>query len=114
MNEIFLKLKENGIEVYYVGQKKGICTSNYVVLKDGGTQPYLNSNRIGKQMVDVLFFIPKNNFSKVESYKREVKSILKTIGLLRYTGVETPVITDNQVEGLTWSVLYEIQKKLEG
>ena len=35
--KLFEYLKDNGADVYFVGQHKGECKSPYIVLKDDGT-----------------------------------------------------------------------------
>lgn len=106
----FLKLK--GIEVYFVGQHKGECTSKYVVLKDSGTSSLNGKN--GKGYIDVLFFIPQNRFTQCEQFKKEVKGYIKEFNKLKYTGNETGIVTDDEKKALTFSVLYELSKKMEG
>ena len=107
-------LIDNEIKVYLPGQHKGDCAFNYVVLKDGGTSGYMGSNKIGTQLIDVIFFVPQNKYSKCEEFKNEIKTLLEEFPGIRYTGDETGVITDDSVKGLTFSVMYESQKIIGG
>lgn len=107
-------LIDNGIKVYLVGQHKGDCTSNYVVLKDSGTSGYMGSNKVGTQLIDVLFFVPQNKYSQCDKFKEEVKTLLSEFKGIRYTGDETGVIPDDGVKALTFSVMYQSQKIIGG
>jgi hypothetical protein len=108
----FLRLK--GIDVYFIGQHQGECKTPHVVLKDDSTAGQNGSNKIGSQVVDIIFFMPQNQFTKTRSFKREIKTYLKELNFLRYTGIETGTVTDDEKKALTFSVLYQIQKALEG
>ena len=107
-------LIDNGIKAYLPGQHNGDCTFNYVVLKDSGTSGYMGNNKIGTQLIDVIFFVPQNKYSKCEEFKNEIKTLLKELPGVRYAGDETGVITDDSVKGLTFSVMYESQKIIGG
>ena len=107
-------LIDNGIKVYLPGQHKGDCLFNYVVLKDNGTSGYLGSNKIGTQLIDVIFFVPQNRYSQCEIFKKEIKTLLGEFPGIRFTGDETGAITDDSVKALTFSVMYESQKIIGG
>lgn len=107
-------LIDNEIKAYLPGQHKGDCLFNYVVLKDSGTSGYMGSNKIGTQLIDVIFFVPQNKYSQCEIFKKEIKTLLEEFPGIRYTGDETRVITDDSVKGLTFSVMYESQKIIGG
>ena len=80
------------------------------VLKDDGTNSL--NGKTGTSLIDVLFFIPENKFTRCESYKNDVKRLIKQFGKLRYTGVETGIVVDDQKKALTFSILYESYKRL--
>ncbi|MCM0648633.1 hypothetical protein NBE98_09630 [Clostridium swellfunianum] len=114
MTRIYDYLNSKGIDVYFIGQHQGECDNPYVVLKDDGTVGQNDSNKIGAQTVDIIFFIPQNQFTKSISYKKQVKGYLKELNFIRYTGVESGAVTDDEKKAITFSVMYEILKKLEG
>jgi hypothetical protein len=114
MIRIYEFLQSKGIESYFIGQHQGECKSSYVVLKDDSTSGQNGSNKIGAQSIDIIFFVPQNQFTKTKSFKSEVKAYLKELNFLRYTGIETGTVTDTEKKALTFSVLYQIQKALEG
>ena len=90
--KLFEYLKDNGADVYFVGQHKGECKSPYIVLKDDGTSSL--NGKTGTSLIDVLFFIPQNNFTKCEP------------------NTETGIVVDDEKKALTFSVMYEFYKKL--
>lgn len=102
-------LVDNGVDTYFIGQYKGECKKPFVVLKDNG----VNSNSsVGKGYIDVLFFVPENNFTKCGPFKTNVKKLLKEFKNIKYAGVETGIVTDDEKKALTFSVLYESYFKL--
>lgn len=104
--ELFDYLTENNINVFLISQPKGNVTSPYVILKDAGTIGMM-SNKVGTQLIDVIFYLPQNQFTKCEPYKKQVMELIKEFNKLRYTGEETPIISDDDVKGLTFSVMYQ-------
>lgn len=112
LNRLFEYLIENGIEVYFIGQKSGECTSNYVVLKNNGIDA--ENNKVGRGLIDILFYVPVDYPATCEDYKLKVKRILKNFKGIRYAGSETGEVVDEEKKAITFSVMYEIFKKLEG
>lgn len=108
--KLFEYLQEKEIDVYFVGQHKGECKKPYVVLKDDGTNSL--NGKTGTSLIDVLFFIPENKFTRCESYKNDVKRLINQFGKIRYTGIETGIVVDDQKKALTFSVMYQCLKKL--
>ena len=108
--KVFDLLSANGIDTYFIGQHKGDCLRKYVVLKDDGT---ISDNGInGTSYIDIIFFVPENEFMKCNDFKKQVISILKDCKSIKYTGSETSIITDNDKKALTFSVMYEVKRKL--
>ncbi|GAA0825266.1 hypothetical protein [Clostridium tertium] len=103
-------LKENNIECYFIGQHKEECTRNYVVLKDDGVRSL--DGKVGTGYVDIIFYVPQNNFTKCEPFKKKIKEIMKNFKNLKYTGVETGMVTDDEKKAITFSIMYENYKRL--
>lgn len=112
MTRIYEYLDQNNIDVYFIGQHLGDCISPYVVIKDDAVTGQNDSNKIGSQLVDIIFYSPQNQYTKLQNLKATIKNLLKAQNYLRYTGSETGTITDDSVKGLTCSVMYEILKEL--
>ena len=108
--EIYLYLKNKGIDVYSIGQKQGLCDDPYVVVKESG-QYALGSNKHGYDLIDIIIFYPVGNHSRLFSYKSNIKNYLAELNYLRKTGNETPVIVDDGVKAYTISIEYQVLKK---
>lgn len=109
--KLFDYLDDNGIEVYFIGQKKGQCLTNYVVLKDSGTIPTVN-NDLGIQVIDLYCYVPQGKYTETESYKKKIKEIMKGFNSLRSTGTETPPVAEDDIKAFSFSIEYQNQKTL--
>jgi hypothetical protein len=112
MVNIYSFLKSKGVEVYFIGQHTGDAITNYVVLKEDSTNGQNGSNIVGSQIADIILYAPQNKFTSLLAFRKTIKTYLKELDFLRYTGNETGIITDDSVKGLTCSIMYEIQKEL--
>ncbi len=112
--KIYLKLQEKGLNPYAPGQHEGQCMERYCVIKESSQVPFFRSNRTGYRLIDIIVFVPIASYIKVEPYVKEIKAALKELSFLRYTGNETPLITDDEVKAYTTSIEYQIIKTLEG
>lgn len=108
--KVYDYLKENNVECYFVGQHKGECKSKYVVLKDSGTKSL--DGRVGKGYIDIIFYVPQNQYTKCEPFKKSIKEMIKNLKKIRYTGMETGIVTDDEKKALTFSIMYENYKRL--
>lgn len=111
ITKLFDYLYENGIDVYFIGQKKGKCLSNYVVIKDSGTVPTVN-NDLGIQVIDLYCYVPHDKYTETEKFRKKIKEIMKGFKSLRRTGTETPAIADDDVKAFSFSIEFENQKLL--
>ena len=68
----------------------------------------------GYRLIDIIAFVPVASYISIKPYAEEIKAAMKELPFLRYTGNETPVITDDEVKAYTTSIEYQIIKKLEG
>lgn len=112
--EIYLKLKEKKLNPYHIGKHEGKCKERYCVVKEGAQIPNIRSNRLGYKRIDIILFVPIGSYIEVERYKEDIKKVMKELKFLRKTGLETPVIVDDEKNAYTMSIEYQIIKKLEG
>ena len=110
IKKLFDFLYDNGIDVYFVGQHKGECKSNYVVIKEEG--PTSDNGIVGSGLIDLLFFVPADDYLKCEEFKNEVCGLLKEFKDLKNTGNDTGPIFDDDVKGYTFSLMYQIYRKI--
>ncbi|MBU3185657.1 hypothetical protein [Clostridium estertheticum] len=110
--KIFLYLTKSGYEVYSPGQKRDKCEATYVVIKENGIHGQDGGNELGFKVFDIIVYCPLTNYSDMEFYAENIKQALKEMKELRPTGVETPSIIDDEVEGYTSSIEYQALKTL--
>ena len=112
MIEIFNLFLENGFDVYFVGQKFGICSKKYVVIRDSGTMPFYGSNKVGTQIIDIIGYVPNSKYIEIEEFKENIKEVMKEYPA-RITGAEGPIVPDDYVKGYSFTITYQIQKLIQ-
>lgn len=74
--DIYEHLKSNGFDVYSLAQRKGICKSPYLVLRNNG------SNKDGSTTTtayEILVYVPVNQYSFMEDYIEEVQDCMQKL-----------------------------------
>lgn len=112
--DIFDKLKEENLNPYPPGQHKGECEELYCVVKESEQIPFMQSNRLGQQAIDIIVFVPLASYIELDPYVKKIRTALKELSNLRKTGFETQAIPDSDKQAYTKSIEYTIIKKLEG
>ena len=81
--DIFKHLEKAGFDVYPPATKKSECTKMYIVVRHAGTSSVLtvSSNRA---LFDLLVYVPKHEYSKIESYLNEVKNVMDELFPLHF------------------------------
>ena len=111
MIEIFNLFLENDFDVYFVGQKFGVCNKKYVVIRDAGTIP-IYSNKAGTQIIDIIGYVPESKYIEIEEFKENIKETMKVYAA-RITGEESPVIPEDGFKAYSFSITYQIQKLIQ-
>lgn len=114
VRDIYLHLKEKGLNPYPPGQHKGECEEPFVIVMEGTQMASIQSNRVGQRVMDFIIFVPINSYIAIDPYVKDIRQALKELSYLRKTGLETPIITDDEKKAYTTSIQYTILKKLEG
>lgn len=110
--DIYRHLSNNGIEVYSPAQKKGECTSPYVVLKDAGTIKIAGLSST-QTIYDVMCYVPKDCFTLLEKYVHQVKQIMSKLQpMIMPLFIETASFYDDSVEAHMISVQYRNNRKI--
>lgn len=110
--DIYKHLSNNGIEVYSPAQKKGECTSPYVVLKDAGTIKIAGLSST-QTIYDVMCYVPKDRFTLLEKYVHQVKQIMSKLQpMIMPLFIETASFYDDSVEAHMISVQYRNNRKI--
>lgn len=109
--DIFLHLKKAGIAVYAPGTKEGECKKSYVVVKGAGTSK-VEGISSSAALFDILAYVPKNSYSKIESYVREVENAMDGLWpMIRPTHFQTEPFFDENVKGWMVSIQYVNYRK---
>lgn len=74
--QIFKHLEDGGFEVYSLGQHKGECKSEYIVLRNNGcTRP--GALELG--LYELLLYCPLERYSQFEAFIRDVTSRMQLL-----------------------------------
>lgn len=97
---IILLLKENGIDAFPPATKEGICTKEYVIVKNSGaSQIGIFSSEV--HYTDIICYVPQKKYTELEPFKNRVKEIIRNNLYPRVmeTGSETQDYFDEEVKG---------------
>ena len=64
--QIYKHLKNNGFDVYSIGQHEGICTNPYIVVKESGESEVIGTSLIN-DTVELLIYYPVGRYSELSS-----------------------------------------------
>lgn len=100
---------------YPPGAHNGECLSRYFVIREGTQSPFIGrGNLLGYRGIDLILFVPANDYTELEDYADEIRERAKGLKWLRKTGVETPALPDDSNKSITMSIEYQLIKRLEG
>lgn len=110
--DIYLKLKEKGIDVYAPSQKIGECQKKYVVVSDAGTSQYQQYSST-QTLYDIMCYVPRNERSTLENFVEEVKNAMKELHpMIRDNHFETAEFYDDTVKAHMISRQYVNYRKM--
>lgn len=110
--DIYNQLKSDGFDVYPPGVKVGDCTDPYVVVSiDVSTAHTSFSTNV--DLYDVMCYVPKQEYSKLEPYVMAAMESLKKLEpmVLPY-GQRTSSYYDDSIKAHMVSVMYKNYKKI--
>ena len=111
--EIYKHLKNNGFDVYSIGQHKGICSSPYLVIKENGTNEIVGTS-LNSEMVEIMIYYPLGSYSKLNQYKQSTLYCMKLLKGIRRIIESSPTIMDDDKKAYTTSFYYQKIKMKEG
>ena len=110
--DIYKHLKKNGIDVYSPAQHQGECLSKYVVIKVSSASQY-NQFSTTRNLYDLMLYVPKDEYSKLEDFIGRVKSLMKELSpMIRPMNFQTASYYDDGVKGHMVSIQYYNYRKL--
>ena len=71
--DLYRFLRTGGLKVYSLGQQDKICTEPYVLIYEAGTEDTSSSKNLKKESIELWVFYPFNEYSKVETYIKQVE-----------------------------------------
>lgn len=100
------RLKAAGIEAHFPGQHVGACTSNYVVVKYGGSARKTTLST-DYHLYDLMCYVPANRPSQLAPFVDTVKGALKPLfPMIKPTGQQTPAFPDDTNKSYMVSAQY--------
>lgn len=111
--QIYKHLKNNGFDVYSIGQHEGICTSPYIVVKENGESEVVGTSLVS-DVVELLIYYPIGKYSELSSYKKRILDVMKYQKGVRRIIEAMPTIIDDDKKAYMTSFTYKKIKKKEG
>lgn len=110
--DLYLFLTSKGYDVYTPGQKEGECLSKYIVVKYAGSvKADMISSR--RDLYDLILYVPKANYSQLESFVQQVITDMKEIEplFMSYDNQQDTSYFDDSVKAHFVSIVYMNYKK---
>ena len=111
--QIYKHLKNNGFDVYSIGQHEGICTNPYIVVKENGESEIVGTS-LTNDIVEFLIYYPVGTYSKLNEYKQSVLYTMKRLKGIRRVIDPMPTIIDDDKKAYMTSFTYKKIKTKEG
>ena len=109
--DIFKHLKEHNFDVRSPGISKGDCTNKYVVVKFGGETSH-GSFSTNDTYYDLLCYVPKERYSQIDSFVREVQKCMKDMEpMIIPTNEVSPSYYDDNFKAHYVSIGYKNYKR---
>lgn len=110
--DIFKHLKSKGFKVYAPEIKIGECDEPYIVVANG-TASKFEGYSTNIEIYDIMCYVPKTSYSKLEPLKMSVKKAMKEIEpLVKQYGTETASFYDDSLKAHMVSIQYKNYKKI--
>ena len=111
--QIYKHLKNNGFDVYSIGQHKGICTKPYIVIKENGESEIAGTS-LTNDIVEILVYYPVGKYSELSNYKKRILNVMKYQKGIRRVIEPMPTIIDDDKKAYMTSFTYRKIKMKEG
>ena len=111
--QIYRHLKDNGFDVYSIGQHKGICTNPYIVIKENGESEIAGTS-LTNDIVELLIYYPVGTYSKLNEYKQSTLYTMKLLKGVRRVIEPMPTVIDDDKKAYMTSFTYRKIKTKEG
>lgn len=109
--ELYLFLKENGVEVYSIGQHNGICDGYYVVIKENGTTGSVLNYKIDE--IELILYGKFEAYTVFLDYIDKITNLTKKIKKIKRIYEAQPIVYDDEKKAYTTSLFFKIDKFYE-
>lgn len=111
LKDIYNVLKEKGYDVYFPEQKKGECTSSYIVIASAGRTDLVDISS-SQDLYDIMVYVPKDKYSTLDPLVDEVEEALDDLfPMIRPVHFRTSPYFDTDVQGHMISTQFYNYKK---
>lgn len=111
--QIYKHLKNNGFDVYSIGQHEGICLSPYIVVKENGESEVVGTSLVNDS-IELLIYYPFGRYSEISEYKKRILNAMKYQRGIRRVIEAMPTIIDDDKKAYMTSFTYKKIKTKEG
>lgn len=105
---IYKHLKNNGFNVYSIGQHKGLCNDPYIVIKEN-TDRLINKSVVSNE-VELLLYYPLGSYTSCKEFICNVKKYMKLLKL-RDNNIPFPIIVEDEKQAYMTSISYQNNRK---
>ncbi|MBS5952580.1 hypothetical protein [Paraclostridium bifermentans] len=101
---IYRHLKSNGFDCYSIGQHKGICEKEYIVIKNN--TPRALSKTMLEEEVELFLYYPLGEYSKFIDFIDSVKGAMKALSY-KDTYTPYPIIVEDEKKAYMTILSYQ-------
>ncbi|TQO55820.1 hypothetical protein [Paraclostridium bifermentans] len=101
---IYRHLKSSGFDCYSIGQHKGICEKEYIVIKNN--TPRALSKTMLEEEVELFLYYPLGEYSKFIDYIDSVRSTMKGLDL-KDNFIQYPIIVEDDKKAYMTILSYQ-------
>lgn len=103
--KLYLHLKNNGFNVYSIGQHEGVCIDPYIVISETGDSDIVGKNLMNKN-VELLVYYPLGKYSEINNYIEKIKNTMKELSCFRRVINSNPIIVDDDKQAYMTFLAY--------
>lgn len=112
VQDIYLRLKDEGFDTYFPAQKVGECTKPYVVVRDATTSRVSGISST-VTYYDILCYVPGGQYSELEPFVESVKDAMRVLDpMIKPTYTQTQSFYDEKINAHMISVQYRNYRKI--
>lgn len=109
--DLYLHLKNHGMDVYPPQYKTGECTSPYIVINGAGVLRF-DGYSSTQHLYDIMLYVPKNQYTSIEILMDQIRDWMKELPMFKPTYNETAPYYDDTVKGYMTSIQYVNYRKM--